>query len=242
MAVDTVQALGFFNGLQPRALRADRLFRIYVSPKMLAGAYLAGQIYDEQSAALQLQSAGLFLYPLVRRWLARRREREALYDTLNPFSPLFLEQDARNFHIPRSEVARTHLRRNRSLWTAFNVGKVEVEFLDGSVRRFILVGYQQVEEIFSLMKTFDPDIEATGKSKSLPQPKGLAPAQRQLLLVLMGLMLLGFAIFFGYAWWGGRGNAPKLLPLAIVNSLAAIWCFLMAWRTGRNKPRPGGEA
>src|SRR5262249_50669798 len=115
----------FFYGLQRRWLSSDRLYRVYVCDKMLAGAYIAGQLYDEQSAALQLQQLALFLRPLVWRRLEQRRERETLYDSVDPFGPSLLGHDQRNFQIVRSDVARTRFRRNRSLWCPFNVGRVE---------------------------------------------------------------------------------------------------------------------
>ena len=125
MTDDKEQPTPFFYGLQPRWLSWDRLYRIYVSDKMIAGAYVAGQIYDEQSAAVQLQQAMLFLRPIVRRRLAQRCERETLYDAHDPFGPSFVGHDARNFQILRSDVAQVRFRRNRSLWTRFNVGKEE---------------------------------------------------------------------------------------------------------------------
>jgi hypothetical protein len=151
----------FFYGLQPRWLSWDRLYRVYVCDRMLAGAYVAGQFYDEPSAAIQLQLLGLFLRPLVRRWLAQRQEREAMYDVADPFDPSLLNYDRRNFQVPRSEVTRTRFRRNRSLWTAFNVGVVELELVDSTRMRFLLVGDQQPDEVLDLMREFDPDIEVS---------------------------------------------------------------------------------
>jgi hypothetical protein len=109
---------------------------------MLAGAYVAGQLYDESSAALQLQATALIFWPLVRKWLAQRRERELMYDSLDPFDPALLTLDERNFQIVRTDVARTWFRRNRSRWAAFNVGVVELELLGGTRRRLILAGNQ----------------------------------------------------------------------------------------------------
>jgi len=43
-----------FDGLDPRWLKSDRVYRIYVTPDLLRGGYIAGQFYDEQSAAIQL--------------------------------------------------------------------------------------------------------------------------------------------------------------------------------------------
>ena len=149
-----------------RRTMQDRFYRIYVSDKLLAGAYVAGQFYDERSARLQLQQAALFFGPFVRRCLIRRQEREAFYDSSDPFSPPFLEHDQRNFQIERMVVARTRLRRRRSLWTPINAGVLELELLDGSIRRFILAGEQHADDVLELLRTFDPWIEVSGKAEA----------------------------------------------------------------------------
>jgi hypothetical protein len=239
MASSSKQAVRFFYGLQPCWLSSDRLYRIYVSDKILAGAYIAGQFHDERSAALQLQQAAIFFRPFVRRCLARRQEREALYDSCDPLSPQLLEQDQRNFQIERWDVTRTHLRRKRSLWTPFNDGVVEVTRFDGSTRRFILIGEQRADDVLDLMKTFDPGIEVSGKSNPLRTPKPPTPEARQRLFVIMALMFLAFAGFFGYAGWR---LDPKHLPLAAANVLLALWCLVSAWRQRQERPPPEGTA
>jgi hypothetical protein len=155
--------LGFFYGLQPCWWSADGLYKVYVSTEMLAGAYIAGQFYDEDVAALQLQQATLFFAPLIRRWLKRRSEREAHYSSADPFSAEFLECDRRNFHIQRTNVLYIRLLRRRALWTPFNAGSVEVKLVDGPARRLILVNDQNADEILGLLKAFYPLTEAIGK-------------------------------------------------------------------------------
>jgi len=151
----------FFYGLQPRWTSGDRLYRVHVSSEMMAGASIAGQFYDEESAFHQLQHFSVFVLPLIRRGVARRWEREAFYDGIDPFGPALLEQDARNFQLRRSEVARTRFRKKRSLWTPLNVGVVVLECLDGTTRRFILVGDQEPDAVLELIQVFDPDVEVT---------------------------------------------------------------------------------
>ena len=231
------QTSRFFQGLQPCWLSSDRLYRIYVSDKLLSGAYIAGQFYDERSAYLQLQQAAIFFRPFIRRCLARRQEREALYDSSDPLSPQLFEQDSRNFQIDRSEVARTHLRRRRSLWTPFNAGVLEVTLFDGSVRRFILVGEQQADEVLDLLRKFDPGIEESGKSKPIKTPKPPTPEARRRLFFFLAFMFLVYAAFFTYA---GLMLNPRQLPLAVVNVLVALWCLVSAWRQRRERPPTQG--
>jgi hypothetical protein len=236
MAYGEERSPDFFYGLQPRWLSWDRLYRVYVSDQMLAGAYIAGQVYDEQSAAVQLQQMGLVLRPLVRRLLAQRQQREARFDALDPFGPALLDQDPRNFQILRTDVARMRFRRNRSLWTAFNVGVVELELLDGTRRRFILVGDQEPDTVLSLLQRFHPDPEVTGKPNRRPHPKPMSPSGRRRTLVLAAGLLLGFGALFGYAAWGGIAPNPAPLPIAVVNMLLGGWCLARAWRVSENQP------
>lgn len=218
----------FFYGLQPRWLSWDCLYRVYVCDTMLAGAYVAGQLYDEQSAAIQLQQIALFLRPLVRHRLAQRQQREALYDSVDPFGPSLLDHDQRNFQIPRSDVTRTRFRRNRSLWAGFNVGTVQLELLDGKTLQFILVGNQQSDEVLRMMQEFDPAIEVTGKPKSQPRPKPISPAGRRFYFALLSVLLLGFGALFGYVAMAGLAPNPSHLLLATVNILVGVWCLVKA--------------
>lgn len=236
MKDDKGQPAPFFYGLQPRWLSWDRLYRIYVSDKMVAGAYIAGQIYDEQSATVQLQQMRSLLRPIVRRRLAQRCERETLYDAHDPFGPSFLGHDARNFQILRSDVAQVRFRRNRSLRTRFNVGSVELLFLDGSTNRLILVGDQDPGTVMSLMQVFDAAMEVTGKPNPLPRPKPIsATRKRTLLLRLAGLFICFGALFVAVAVAGVASN-PAYIPIAVVNALAGGWCLLRAWRIPLDSP------
>jgi hypothetical protein len=232
------QSARFFYGLQPRWLTWDRLYRVYVSDQMIAGAYIAGDLYDEQAAALKLQQLHLFLRLLVRRLLAQRREREARYDDLDPFAPSLLDHDPRNFQLSRSDVTRTRFRRNRSLWAAYNVGVVELELLDGTTRRLILVGDQEPEAVLELMRRFDPAIEVTGKPNPLPRPQPMSPAGKRLYFLLVAAALFGFGALFGYA--GLAGVAPNLpfLPLAAINVLLGGWWLVRAWRAAKQPQEP----
>jgi hypothetical protein len=194
-----------------------RLYRIYVSDKMLAGTYIAGQLYDAQSAAHQLQLLSLFLSPLLRRGFAQREARERLYDRVDPFAPTLLEHDSRNFHVPRSDVMWTRFRTNRSLWTGLNVSSVEFECLDGTRQRFILVGDQQHENIMQLLQKFDPAIDVTWKANLLPKPNPISPARTRSSMAFMGSLLLFFGAISAQAAIAGPGLNLALFAFAVLH-------------------------
>jgi hypothetical protein len=151
-----------FYALQPRWLSADRLFKVFVSSQRLAFAYVAGQLYDQRSASVQLQQLNLVLFPLVRRWLRRRDEREQHYSFDNVFEPDFLRLDERNFYLERRDVSGFRINWRRSLWATVNAGSVTIMHRDTSDRRFILVGDQVPDDILTAVQRFWPDVEMKG--------------------------------------------------------------------------------
>lgn len=226
----------FFYGLQAHWLSRDRLYRVYVSDKMIAGAFIAGQIYDERLAALMFQSLTLLFRPLIRHCLARRQEREAFYDTVDPFGPDFLDLDPRNFQLQRTDVARTWFRRNRNWHMPFNLGTVELELLDRTKRRFILLEKQEPEAVLQLMRTFDPATEATGKPNPW-QHKPMTPTEKRLFYAVMALVLLGTGVLLGYVQLAGFGRNPFFyLLMAVINVLAGAWCAVQACKSQKNPP------
>jgi hypothetical protein len=159
--------LGSFYGLESRSLTSDRLYKIFVSEQMLACAYVAGQFYDEGAAARQLQSAGIFMWPLVRKWLAQRKEREQLYDSEDPFSPLFLHLDPRNLQITRSDLIQIRLDRrllSGKVRGVLNAGSITVTLENQSFRKWILVNDQNTDDVLALLQKFWPDTETIGTS------------------------------------------------------------------------------
>jgi hypothetical protein len=230
----------FFYGLQAHWLSLDRLYRVYVSDKMIAGAYIAGQFYDERLAALMLQSLFLLFRPLVRRCLARRKEREAHYDAVDPFTPSFLDLDPRNFQLQRTDVVRTWFRRNRNWHMPLNLGTVELELLDGTKRRFILLEQQEPEAVLQLMRSFDPAIEATGKPNPLQHKKPMTPTQKRVFYAVMALIFLASGVFLGYVQLAGLARNLFHLPMAVIGVLTSIWCVAQACKS--QKTPPGSDA
>lgn len=205
---------------------------------MLAGAHVAGQFYDQRSAALQLQQLGPFLPPPVRRYLARRREQESLYDSFDPFGPELLWKDPRNFQIPLSALARTRFQRNRSLRAPFNVGVVELELVDGTKRRLILVRDQEPDAILELVRRFDPATVVTGTPNPLSHPKPMSTAGKRLYFELLAGFLIASGVFFGCAAWAGVVPNPAYWPLAAVNILLGGWCLVKAWKVAERQQTP----
>jgi hypothetical protein len=169
----------YFYGFQPHWLCWDRLYRIYASETTLAGAYISEQLYDEQSPAFVARQKWVFLRPWVRLRLAQRRVREMLYDSIDPFAPSLPDHDKRNFQLKRRDVVWTRLNTDRSWWTPFNVGVLEIGLRDGATLRFVLDGGQEWGEVLQIMERFDPAIEVTGKSRPRPMFRPVAHGGRR---------------------------------------------------------------
>jgi hypothetical protein len=165
----TVADVPTFYALQPRWLASDRLFKVFVSAQRLAFAYIAGQVYDRESASLQLQQLSGLLAPLVRRWIRNRDDREQRYTPDVVFGSRFVELDARNFYVEKGEVGRVEIDWRRSLWAPINAGTVTITRRDTTVRRFILVGEQVPDEVLHAVRAFWPCVVAKGAPRP---PKG----------------------------------------------------------------------
>ena len=151
-----------FFGLNPRWYKRDQLYRFYVTSEMLCGAYVAGQIQDERTAALQLQALNLFVGGYVRRLLKRRADLEAQYDNMNPCSDAFLDADTRNFQILRRDVVSCTITHKRRLWTPNNTGTLHVNIASGEKRQFIIVGDQDARYVAESLGRFCNSINEVG--------------------------------------------------------------------------------
>lgn len=223
-------SIPFFYGMQPLWTRVDRLYRIYVSDRALAGAYIGGQVYDETTASLTFQQFTPLLSGWIRKILDRRRERESLYDSIDPFSTRFLDIDPRNFWIAREDVIRTRLKRTRTLWSPINSGVVEIEMIDGRVRRFILIGELENDDILELMKRFDPSIEAYGRKKPLPRPISKPIRSNRFVYGIFAGVFLCFGLIFTVFAIVGPVKKPRLIATAILNAIAGTYCLAQSLR------------
>jgi hypothetical protein len=146
-----------FYGLQPKWTSWDRLYKLFVLPKGLAGAYVAGQVYDETSGRIQLVRPAGLLGPLMALWVKRivqrRAEREERYNRILPGSPEFLAADPRNFVLPVDVVERATISCRRSLWVmgTNKGGSVELALYSGTRLRFLLVNDQDPVQAAGLL-------------------------------------------------------------------------------------------
>lgn len=151
-----------FSGLNPRWYKADQLYRLYVTPDLLCGAYVAGQIRDQQTAALQLQALQLFLGRYIRGLLQRRADLEAKYANMDPCGESFLAADTRNFQIHRRDVVKCTIIHKRRLWTPNNTGTLYVTLASGKRWQFILVGDECATYVGEILRVFCTSIEEIG--------------------------------------------------------------------------------
>jgi hypothetical protein len=151
-----------FFGLNPRWYKWDQLYRFYVTPDMLCGAYIAGQLQDERTAALQLLGLQLFLGGYVRRLLQRRADLEAQYNNMNRCGDTFLAADTRNFQIQSRDVVSCTITHKRRLWTPNNTGTLHVNMASGETRQFIIVGDQDARYVAEALGRFCNSIDEIG--------------------------------------------------------------------------------
>jgi hypothetical protein len=157
-----------FYALQPSWFTLDKFYKVYVHRQGLYAALLARQVFDEDSAFMQLVAPAQFLAPLAQLWadrlLANRREQEQRYNEMDPTSQEFLRGSRHNFWIPFKDIVRVELeRRKASLWMGGRAvsGVLWLVLRDLKTRRFILVHKQDVDVIRS---TFEP---ASGDSSPI---------------------------------------------------------------------------
>ncbi|MFO0899624.1 MAG: hypothetical protein U0836_19525 [Pirellulales bacterium] len=191
----------YFYALELRTFTRNRTYRVYVCDKKLVGAYMAGEVHNELSAQVMFHQIWPLMAPFVRRWLAKRKELEAYYDTLDPWSPETLRADTRNFELPRNHVLRSNFRRDRSWLTPDNYGRIDFELLDGSRRRLLVLGPDDQEAVIALLQVFDPKLVLSGQYRPVRKPAPKTPEQLRkkaigahLMLLLVGAVFLAFAL------------------------------------------------
>jgi len=147
-----------FYALEPCWLSLDRFYKVYADDNALYGAVLAGQVYDETSAQLLLIAPAPFLAPLTTRWaerlLNRREEREQKYDQMDPTSAQFLRENKHNFWILKKDILTAEIRKKgRTVWTwSLRIsGLLRITTKDRRVKKFILVGHQDVDSISAMV-------------------------------------------------------------------------------------------
>jgi hypothetical protein len=159
-----------FYGLQGRWTGFDRLFKLFVTRDGIAGAYVAGQVYDEASGAAQLVNPARVAGPLMAMWVRRlirkRAERELMYDAIQPGSAEFMAADSRNFLLNKSDIEQAVLKSKRSLWASVNCGTVTFQLWSGKRLKFVLAGEQDLTQIERTL------IDALGKDQVKSSDRG----------------------------------------------------------------------
>jgi hypothetical protein len=138
-----------FYGLQPRWLGLDRFYRVYVTPRLLSGARIAGQAYDAQAVEVMARAG----YGPTSA-LQKRAELERMYSSVDPTTKTFLGLDNQNFQLRASDVVDVVFSGRKSWWTGGlpNKGVVTIHKRDGSTLRLILVGDQDLSRIQRLFE------------------------------------------------------------------------------------------
>lgn len=229
---------------ETRWLVRNRVYRIWASPRGLAAAYVAGSIYNEASARLlgaQLYINLPFALPLfrvvVRRCLAKRAEREAVYASTAPWSEELLRIDSRNFQIPRADLVQIHVDRSPSVRSPFGVGTCTLELKDGSRRRLMLLTVENTataqERILATLKSLDCPLKVEGafaerselaeKVIAIGKAVQLSPRQRRFAFFALLAVCATIAISAAAIGW--------LQPAKRFESwlVSAAFAFLAAW-------------
>lgn len=118
-----------------------------------------------------------------------------------------------------------------------NVGTVNIELTDGSVRRFILVQHQNADQIADELSLFSPDTDISGNS--VPHPIQRKPQRSDWLrFAFVSFVLFGFALFFVVA---AILQLPRMNShlMATLNLIGALYFLKKALKV--RKLSPGNE-
>jgi len=217
----------FFYGLEPHWLTRDRLYMVFVAREALCGAWIAGQLYSDTAARLQLQQTYLFLRGWVRRLVARRAVRKQEYLGMDPLSGAFLARDRRNFCIFSKQILDVAVSRRPSLWAANSVGTVRVTLATGEIRKFVLIEGQDADDVAEILRRVCPETKLVGKARPISPANKWNHARRTRFYVLCCAVFSLFAAGFTLVAVG-RGNDPGPWAGGVLNTLGALYCGVRA--------------
>ncbi len=152
---------GIFYGVCPRMTKTDVFYKIIVSDRAIYGVKIAGQIFDRESAEVQLLwPLGLILLPWINRLIKRREERERLYDTMDFGSREFLSLDKENFVFEPDQISKVTVNKKKRLWTARYPANGTIKFYTENkvAKELILAKDQDVILIANLIHQIIPNV------------------------------------------------------------------------------------
>jgi hypothetical protein len=225
MGDNSAPAAAWFLAVEQRFWR-DRLYRIYVGKDFIAGARIAGIVYDEMSFMLTGAGAHWLTRGLLAGWkkrkFAERKAREAFYDGINPAEQDLRAFDARNFHYSANEIVRLGFRFNNSSEIASATGVILLTTFAGPTRTLTVIDYIEPAAVIELLQSLDPRLEIEGQlGYASIRHREQAVARDHALnggicCILIGA-LAGVAWAFGF--WPGFGG----LQVAIALPLYGLW-------------------
>jgi hypothetical protein len=226
----------YFYAAEQRGWLRDRLFRVYVNERMVAGVYIAGQVREDPSFwegfARRRFLVKWLILPVVKRILARRAQREAFYDRVDPFEEGLANLDRRNFQIPGSEIVRIRFRHKHLRYVIGSVAIVHLCAFDGTSRRLVVMGNVEPEGVVEGLRLLDPAIEVEGVDpfKSCSERRRIYALRD---LSRAGAIALWIGIGAAAVWALELINDLRVAQLAVWCIVCGCWTMLKAWKMSR---------
>ena len=233
MGDDSAPAAVWFLAVEQRFWR-DRLYRVYVGENFIAGARVAGLVYDEMSFLLTGAGAHWLTRGLLAGWkkrkFAERKAREAFYDGIDPAQQDLRAFDPQNFHYSANDIVRLGFRFNNSSEIASATGTIRLTTFDGPTRTLTAINYIEPAVVIKLLRSLDPRLEVEGQLgyQSIRQREQAVARDHAL---NGGICCIVLGALVGIAWatgfWPGLGGlrVAVFLPLVGLWSLRRFWCM-----------------
>ena len=193
-----------FYAVEMRWWFCRRTYRVFVNRHMIAGAYVAGWVRDEQSIWLELGQGNRVYNWLIRRrlpGLLARRSSARNCTTRSIRSARTSRSSIRStfssISVSCSAICFKHAR-TQSVWTSFAF--LLLKQFDGTTRRLNVVGYLQPEQIIESLRLLDRNMEVEGQLRCpSPEQTGLWHARRDLFRAgICGVLLSATFLLLAY--------------------------------------------
>lgn len=155
----------FFYLSEPKILTPNRFYKVCVKNATLCGAWLGGQVFNEESRRIHALSANVAA-PLfgwwLKRYVERRRIFEAAADCVDPLSADFLALHRHNFQIQSREINLAVIKKCTTLGSRAKIGIEASAILElhlkDSRRSFYLLESSQPRNVFDLLRPIIIDL------------------------------------------------------------------------------------